>query len=148
MKIILLKDVKGQGVAGDLINSKDGHARNFLIPRGMAVEATAENLKKWEQGKEEERNKLENDLKDALALKEKIETITVKVSAKGGSEGRLFGSITSSEVALKLKEQHKIEIDKRKIDMKDNIKVAGITNVDLKLHPEVQASLKVEVSVE
>ena len=148
MKIILLKDVKGQGVAGDLINSKDGHARNFLIPRGMAVEATPENLKKWEQGKEEEKNKLENELKDALALKEKIETLTVKVSAKGGSEGRLFGSITSSEIANKLKEQHKIEIDKRRIDMKDNIKVAGITKVDLKLHPEVQASLKVEVSVE
>lgn len=148
MKIILLKDVKGQGVAGDLINSKDGHARNFLIPRGMAVEATPENLKKWEQGKEEEKNKLENEFKDALALKEKIETLTVKVSAKGGSEGRLFGSITSSEIANKLKEQHKIEIDKRRIDMKDNIKVAGITKVDLKLHPEVQASLKVEVSVE
>ena len=148
MKIILLKDVKGQGVAGDLINSKDGHARNFLIPRGMAVEATPENLKKWEQGKEEEKNKLENEFKDALALKEKIETLTVKVSAKGGSEGRLFGSITSSEIANKLKEQHKIEIDKRRIDMKDNIKVAGITKVDLKLHPEVQASLMVEVSVE
>ena len=148
MKIILLKDVKGQGVAGDLINSKDGHARNFLIPRGMAVEATPENLKKWEQEKEEEKNKLENEFKDALALKEKIETLTVKVSAKGGSEGRLFGSITSSEIASKLKEQHKIEIDKRKIDMKDNIKVAGITKVDLKLHPEVQASLKVEVSLE
>lgn len=148
MKIILLKDVKGQGVAGDLINSKDGHARNYLIPRGMAVEATPENLKKWEQEKDNEKNKLENELKDAIALKEKIENIKVKVSAKGGSEGRLFGSITSSEVALKLKEQHNIEVDKRKIDMKDNIKVAGITKVDLKLHPEVQASLKVEVSVE
>ncbi len=148
MKVILLKDVKGQGVAGDLINAKDGHARNFLIPRGMAVEATQENLKKWEQDKELERNKLENDLKDALKLKEKIESLSVKVSAKGGSEGRLFGSITSSEIASKLKDQHNIEIDKRKIDMKDNIKVAGVSVVDLKLHPEVQASLKVEVSVE
>ena len=148
MKVILLKDVKGQGVAGDLINAKDGHARNFLIPRGMAVEATQENLKKWEQDKELERNKLENDLKDALKLKEKIESLSVKVSAKGGSEGRLFGSITSSEIASKLKDQHNIESDKRKIDMKDNIKVAGVSVVDLKLHPEVQASLKVEVSVE
>lgn len=148
MKVILLKDVKGQGVAGDLVNAKDGHARNYLIPRGMAVEATAENLKKWEEDKENEKNRKENELKEAIALKEKIESITVKVSAKGGSEGRLFGSITSSEVASKLKEQYDIEIDKRKMDMKDNIKVAGITEVDIKLHPEVQASLKVEVSVE
>ena len=148
MKVILLKDVKGQGEAGDLVSAKDGYARNFLIPRGMAIEATAENLKKWEQEKENQENKLENELKAAIKLKEKIEDITVKVSAKGGSEGRLFGSITSSEVALKLKEQHDIEIDKRRIDMKDNIKVAGITTVDLKLHPEVQANLKVEVSVE
>ena len=148
MKVILLKDVKDQGIAGDLIISKDGYARNYLIPRGIAIEATTANLKKWEQEKENEANQKENELKDAIALKEKIESIIVKVSAKGGSEGRLFGSITSSEVAHKLKDQYNIEIDKRKIDMKENIKVAGVTKVDLKLHPEVQANLKVEVSVE
>lgn len=148
MKVILLKDVKDQGVAGDLIISKDGYARNYLIPRGIAIEATAVNLKKWEQEQTKKANQKENELKEAVDLKEKIESITVKVSAKGGSEGRLFGSITSSEVSHKLKEQHNIEIDKRKIDMKENIKVAGVTKVDLKLHPEVQASLKVEVSVE
>jgi large subunit ribosomal protein L9 len=148
MKVILLKDVKDQGKAGDLVVSKDGYARNYLIPRGIAIEATADNLKKWELEQEKKANQKENELKEAIALKEKIESITVKVSAKGGSEGRLFGSITSSEVALKLKEQYNIEIDRRKIDMKENIKVAGITTVDLKLHPEVQASLKVEVSVE
>src|SRR5665648_626728 len=106
MKVILLKDVKDQGIAGDLIISKDGYARNYLIPRGIAIEATASNLKKWEQEKENEANQKENELKDAIALKEKIESIIVKVSAKGGSEGRLFGSITSSEVAHKLKDQY------------------------------------------
>jgi large subunit ribosomal protein L9 len=148
MKVILLKDLKDQGKAGELIIAKDGYSRNYLIPRGIAIEATSDNMKKWKQEQENKANQKENELKEAIALKEKIESIIVKVSAKGGSEGRLFGSITSLEVAHKLKEQYKIEIDKRKIDMKDNIKVAGITQVDLKLHPEVQASLKVEVLVE
>lgn len=145
MKVILLKEVKGMGKEGDLVNSKDGYARNYLIPRNMAIEATTENLKKWEEAKKQEAAKKKQELEEAKTLKEKLEKLTVEVKAKGGSGGRLFGSITSQDIAAALKEQHGVEIDKRKIEMKDNIKNAGAAEVDLKLYPEVSAKLKVNV---
>lgn len=145
MKVILLKEVKGMGKEGDLVNSKDGYARNYLIPRNMAIEATTENLKKWEEAKKQEAAKKKQELEEAKALKEKLEKLTVEVKAKGGSGGRLFGSITSQDIAAALKDQHGVEIDKRKIEMKDNIKNAGAAEVDLKLYPEVSAKLKVNV---
>lgn len=145
MKVILLKEVKGMGKEGDLVNSKDGYARNYLIPRNMAIEATTENLKKWEEAKKQEAAKKKQELEEAKALKERLEKLTVEVKAKGGSGGRLFGSITSQDIAAALKEQHGVEIDKRKIEMKDNIKNAGAAEVDLKLYPEVSAKLKVNV---
>lgn len=145
MKVILLKEVKGMGKEGDLVNSKDGYARNYLIPRNMAIEATTENLKKWEEAKKQEAAKKKQELEEAKALKERLEKLTVEVKAKGGSGGRLFGSITSQDIAVALKDQHGVEIDKRKIEMKDNIKNAGAAEVDLKLYPEVSAKLKVNV---
>ncbi|HCO19408.1 MAG TPA: 50S ribosomal protein L9 [Tissierellales bacterium] len=145
MKVILLKEVKGMGKEGDLVNSKDGYARNYLIPRNMAIEATSENLRKWEEAKKQEAAKKKQELEEANALKERLEKLTVEVKAKGGSGGRLFGSITSQDIAAALKEQHGVDIDKRKIEMKDNIKNAGVTEVDLKLYPEVSAKLKVNV---
>lgn len=145
MKVILLKEVKGMGKEGDLVNSKDGYARNYLIPRNMAIEATTENLKKWEEAKKQEAAKKKQELEEAKALKERLEKLTVEVKAKGGSGGRLFGSITSQDIAAALKDQHGVEIDKRKIEMKDNIKNAGAAEVDLKLYPEVSAKLKVNV---
>jgi large subunit ribosomal protein L9 len=145
MKVILLKEVKGMGKEGDLVNSKDGYARNYLIPRNMAIEATSENLKKWEEAKKQEAAKKKQELEEAKALKERLEKLTVEVKAKGGSGGRLFGSITSQDIAAALKDQHGVEIDKRKIEMKDNIKNAGAAEVDLKLYPEVSAKLKVNV---
>ena len=145
MKVILLKEVKGMGKEGDLVNSKDGYARNYLIPRNMAIEATSENLRKWEEAKKQEAAKKKQELEEAKSLKERLEKLTVEVKAKGGSGGRLFGSITSQDIAAALKEQHGVDIDKRKIEMKDNIKNAGATEVDLKLYPEVSAKLKVNV---
>lgn len=145
MKVILLKEVKGMGKEGDLVNSKDGYARNYLIPRNIAIEATSENLRKWEEAKKQEAAKKKQELEEANALKERLEKLTVEVKAKGGSGGRLFGSITSQDIAAALKEQHGVDIDKRKIEMKDNIKNAGATEVDLKLYPEVSAKLKVNV---
>ena len=145
MKVILLKEVKGMGKEGDLVNSKDGYARNYLIPRNMAIEATSENLRKWEEAKKQEAAKKKQEIEEANALKERLEKLTVEVKAKGGSGGRLFGSITSQDIAAALKEQHGVDIDKRKIEMKDNIKNAGVTEVDLKLYPEVSAKLKVNV---
>lgn len=145
MKVILLKDVKGMGKEGDLVNSKDGYARNYLIPRNIAIEATSDNLRKWEEAKKQEAAKKKQELDEAKALKERLEKLTVEVKAKGGSGGRLFGSITSQDIAAALKEQHGVDIDKRKIEMKDNIKNAGAAEVDLKLYQEVSAKLKVNV---
>jgi len=92
MKVILLKEVKGMGKEGDLVNSKDGYARNYLIPRNIAIEATSENLRKWEEAKKQEAAKKKQELEEANALKERLEKLTVEVKAKGGSGGRLFGS--------------------------------------------------------
>jgi large subunit ribosomal protein L9 len=148
MKVILLKDVKGMGKAGDLVNAKDGYSRNYLIPRNIAIEATADNLRKWEESKAKEAAQKEQEMKEALELKEKIEKLTVNIKAKGGTEGRLFGSVTSQDIAAGLKKQHKIDIDKRKIELKDNIKTTGVTEVEVKVYPEVSATLKVDVAAE
>jgi large subunit ribosomal protein L9 len=145
VKVILLKDVKGLGKEGDLVNAKDGYARNFLFPKGAAVEATSGNLEKWKEEKAKEAEKKENEHKEALKLKEKIDNITVNIQGKAGDGGRLFGSITSKDIADALKEQHNIDIDRRKIELKDNIKTLGTTQVDLRVYAEIVASLKVNV---
>lgn len=148
MKIILLKDVKGMGQAGDLVNAKDGYSRNYLIPRNIAIEGTPENIKKWKASKAEEAAQKENEMKEAMELKEKIEKLTVDLKAKGGTEGRLFGSVTSQDISNGLKKQHGIDIDKRKIELKENIKTTGVTEVEVKVYPDVSATLKVDVSAE
>lgn len=148
MKVILLKDVKGLGKEGELVNSKDGYARNFLFPRNLAVEATPVNLKKWEDDREKEAAKKKEEQLSALKLKEELEKLTVVIKAKGGTGGRLFGSITSSDISNELKKQHKIDIDRRKIELKDNIKIVGITEVDVRVYAEITAKLKVNVMVE
>lgn len=145
MKIILLKDVKELGQVGELVNSKDGYARNFLFPRGLAIEATPANLKKWEEENKKQANKKQVEEDEALKLKAKIEGLTVTLTSKGGEGGRLFGSITSKDIADGLKSQHKVEIDRRKIELKDNIKIIGLQEIDVRVYPEVTAKLKVNV---
>lgn len=148
MKVILLKDVKGLGKEGDLVNSKDGYARNFLFPKNIAIEATPANLKKWEEKNAQDEAKRKAEEEAALELKKKINALTVKIKAKGGTGGRLFGSITSQDIADELKKQHKIDVDKRKIDLKENIKATGIAEVEVKLYPEISAKLKVDVEIQ
>ncbi len=145
MKVILLKDVKGLGKEGELVNAKDGYARNFLLPKGDAIEATPANLKKWKEEKAKEEERKKNEYNEALKLKEKIDAITVVIEGKAGEGGRLFGSITSKDIADALKSQHKIDIDKRKIELKDNIKALGMTSVDVRVYTEVVAKLNVNV---
>ncbi|MBU5428329.1 50S ribosomal protein L9 [Tissierella pigra] len=145
MKVILMKDIKGLGKEGDLVNAKDGYARNFLLPKGDAIEATPANLKKWEEEKAEQAKKKAEEHKEALELKEKIESITVVIKGKSGEGGKLFGSITSKDIADGLKSQHKIDIDRRKIELKDNIKSLGNTQVDVRVYAEVLAKLNVSV---
>lgn len=145
MKVILLQDVKGLGKKGDLVNAKDGYARNFLLPKGVATEATEGNVKVLKEQKKSEALKKEAERESALKLKEKIEGLTVKMVGKAGEGGRLFGSITSKDIAEELSKQHKIKIDKKKIVMDDNIKNLGTTIVDVKIYSGITAKLKVKV---
>lgn len=148
MKVILLKDVKGLGKAGDLVKSKTGYARNFLLPKGLAVEATPANLKKWEEDNKIRQEKERQEKEEALKLKEELEKITVEIKGKGGEGGRLFGSITSKDIADTLKKQFKLEVDRKKIELKENIKTTGLINVDVRVYPEIVANLKVNVTIE
>lgn len=148
MKIILLKDVKGLGKEGDLADVKDGYARNYLFPKKLAIEATPANLNKWKKKKKEMEAKEKEEYENALKLKEKIESIDLKLKGKAGEGGKLFGSITSKDISDALKTQHNIDIDKKKIELEDNIKTLGTTEVEIKIYPEVSAKLRVKVSEE
>ncbi|MGO1469074.1 MAG: 50S ribosomal protein L9 [Tissierella sp.] len=148
MKVILLEDVKGLGKKDELVNAKTGYARNFLIPKGSAIEATSTNLKSWKKEMKEKEKREKKEKAEALKLKEDIEKVVVEMKSKGGEGGRLFGSITSKDIGEALKKQHKIEVDKRKIELKDNIKTGGTTVVEVRVYPEITASLKVNVTVE
>ncbi|NMA86401.1 MAG: 50S ribosomal protein L9 [Tissierellia bacterium] len=145
MKVILLKDVKGLGSAGEMVNAKDGYARNFLFPRNLAVEANAQNMKKWEEQKKIDKAKEKEEYENALKLKGKIESINLELKSKAGEGGRLFGSITSKDIADLLKSEYNIEIDRRKIEMKENIKTLGNTQVAVRVYPEVVANLNIKV---
>lgn len=145
MKIILLKDVKSLGEKGDMVDAKSGYARNFLFPKGDAIEATPANVAKWKDEQAGIAEKKEDQYKEALALKEKIESIKINIKGKAGEGGRLFGSITSSDIAARLKKEHNIAIDRRKIELKENIKSLGTTNVDIRVYPELTATLAVNI---
>ncbi|MBU5211448.1 MULTISPECIES: 50S ribosomal protein L9 [Heyndrickxia] len=148
MKVIFLKDVKGKGKKGETKNVADGYAHNFLIKQGLAVEATAGNLKGLDAQKKKEQKIAEQELEDAKILKEKLEKITVELKAKSGTGGRLFGSITSKQISEQLNKTFKIKIDKRKMELDDAIRTLGVTKVPVKLHSEVTATLNVHVKEE
>ena len=148
MKVIFLKDVKGKGKKGETKNVADGYAHNFLIKQGLAVEATNANLKGLEAQKNKEQQLAKEELEEAKKLKEVLEKITVELKAKSGNGGRLFGSITSKQISEELKKAHKIQIDKRKMELNDAIRALGYTKVPVKLHSDVTATLNVHVTEE
>ena len=147
MKVILTQDVKGQGKKGDVKNVSDGYANNFLIKKGLAVPATNDNMNILKNKNAAEEHKRQVELDNAKALKDQIEGKQVVIATKGGEGGKLFGSITSMDIADKVKKDLKVEIDKRKILLKDNIKLAGIYEVEIKLHKDVTAKIKVKTEV-
>lgn len=145
MKVIFIQDVKGQGKKGEEKNIADGYARNFLLPRGLAVEATAANLNNLKGQKESEAYRKEQDIKAANETKAKLEAITVKITAKAGEGGRLFGSVTTKDIADALKAQHGIDVDKRKIVLATDIKTVGEVTADAKLYPQITGKIKVSI---
>lgn len=144
MKVIFLQDVEGKGKEGEVKKVSDGYARNFLFPKQLAQEATKGNMKAAEEKKQHDQKQEENERKDAQTLKTDIERRTVEIKAKSGEKGRLFGSVTSKQIAEELK-QHGIKVDKRKIELDDPIRALGYTNVPVKIHPDVTAVIKVHV---
>lgn len=144
MKVILLQDVKGQGKKGEIKNVSDGYANNFLIPRGLAEPANQSNVKQLEQQKKAEARNKEKEKEQAQALADKLGQIEVVLRAKAGEGGRLFGAVTSKHIADELKKM-KLNVDRRKIELDEPIRSLGVTQVPIKLHPDVKATLKVQV---
>ena len=146
MKVILTQDVKAQGKKGDLINVSDGYARNFLLPKGLAIEANKQTLNDLEGKREAAAFHRNVEEEKARNIAERMKEITVNLSAKAGAGGKLFGSITSKDVAEALKAQYKIDIDKRKFELKDGIKTLGTTEVLVRLYPQITGKFKVNVT--
>ena len=147
MIVILLKDVKGTGKEGDVVKVSDGYARNQLIPKGFAKEATQGNVRNLEKQKALAAEKKAAQKEAAQRQADELEKVTIEIKTKGGDNGKLFGSITSKDIAEALEEQYGLKVDKKKIDLAAPIKQTGVTNVTIKLFPEVSAKVKVKVTV-
>ena len=146
MKVILTQDVKGKGKKGQLVNVADGYARNYLFPQKLAVEATANNLNEMKQRKKSEEIRMAREKEEALQVSKKLEGIVVKIPARGGEGGRLFGSITSKEVAEALAEQAGINVEKNRIVQAEPIKTFGQYALKCKLGYEVTGTINVVVT--
>lgn len=144
MEVILKQDVKGLGKKGDKVKASDGYARNFLFPKNLAVEANAQALTEYKNSEASKQHKLEVELENANIAKKKLDGKTVKLTAKAGANGKLFGSVTSKDVAEKIKAQLGCDVDKRKISMAD-IKNFGTYTAEIKIYQNVSATVNVEV---
>ncbi len=145
MKVILNQDVKSLGKKGDIVDVSDGYARNFILAKKLGVEASASNLNDLKLKKANDEKVAQQQLEDAREFAKVIESKKVVLKIKQGEGGKTFGSISSKEIAAAAKEQHGLELDKKKIVLKDPIKSAGAFQVPIKLHPKVTASLQVSV---
>jgi len=148
MKIILIEDVKALGKKGEIVNVNDGYARNFILPKKLGLEATGKNLNDLKLQKANEEKVAQQIWDDAKELAKKLEAGKVELAIKIGEGGRAFGSVSSKEIAIAVKEQMGYDIDKKKIQLKDAIKTLGTHTVPIKLHPKVTAELKVIVTEE
>ena len=145
MKVILLDNVKGVGKKDEIINANDGYARNFLLPKKLAVEANNSNLSKLKAKQDSNAFKKEEEKKAAIDIKEKLSKITLKISVKAGENGKIFGGVTSKEISERLKIDYKIDLDKKKIDLKETIKTVDMFTVDLKLFEGIVGKLKINI---
>ena len=145
MKIILLQDEKKLGKKGDIIEANDGYARNYILPKKIGVEATAKNMNDLKLHKANEEKNAKEQLEAAKAFAAELETKQVVVKIKAGEGGKAFGSVSSKEIAAAFKEQHNLEVDKKKIVLSENLKNFGVYEVAVKLHPQVTGKFTVKV---
>jgi large subunit ribosomal protein L9 len=145
MKVILLEDVKGTGKKGQIINASDGHARNFLLPRKLALEATPANLADLEKRQNQAEHKVKREADLARAQAERIEEKTLRIPMRFGAGGKMFGSVSGKEIAEAMQSQANITVDKKKIVLADPVKQAGSHTAVVKLHANVQARIKFDV---
>lgn len=145
MKVVFLKDVKGKGKKGEVKNVADGYAQNFLVKNGYAVEASNQAMSQLEGQKKLDEKNAAAELQAAKDLKDQLEELTVEIKAKSGEGGRLFGSVSTKQIADTLQKKYGFKIDKRKMECSDGIRALGFTNVPVKLHQDVKATLKVHV---
>ena len=145
MKVILTQDIKGVGKKDDIINANDGYARNLLFPKKLAVEANNKNMSLLQGRKDSANFKKEQEKEKAIQLKDKLSKIMLTIKVKSGTNGKIFGSITAKEIGEELKKQYNIEIDKKKINLKEPIKELGSFTVDIKLYEGIIGKLKINI---
>lgn len=145
MKVILQQDIHGKGKRGQMIEVSDGYARNYMLPRKMAIEATPDNVNTMRMTDRANAEKRQREREEAFALSNRLKDMTVVVKAKGGGAGRLFGSVTTQEIADALKQTYDITLDKRKIVLDEQIKTVGLYTVRCKLGYEITADLKIKI---
>lgn len=145
MKVILTQDIKGVGKKDEIINANDGYARNFLLPRKLAVEANAQNMSELQGRRDSANFKKDQEKQNALNIQEKLTKVRLKIKVKAGENGKIFGSITSKEIAMELMNQQGIEIDKKKILLKESIKETGVFNIEIKLYEGIIGKLKIDI---
>lgn len=145
MKVILLDNIKGVGKKDEMINANDGYARNYLFPKKLAIEATKDNLLKWQAKQNANQYKKNTEKEEAEKLAKKMKEITLTIQVKAGENGKIFGGVTAKEIAENLKTQYQIEVDKKKIIIEETIKNLGVANVEIKLYEGVMGKLKVNI---
>ena len=146
MKVVLLADVKGSGKKGELVNVSDGYARNFLFPKKLAKEANAQALNELKNAEESKAFKIKQETEAAQASADKINGTSVSILAKAGQGGKLFGSVTAKEIAEAIKKQYGVDVDKRKIDTKGDMKAFGTYECEVKLYSGITATVKAVVT--
>lgn len=145
MKVILKDNIKGVGKKNEVINASDGYARNFLFPKNLAVEATPENMQKLNSQNQAKQYRKDQEKEQAQEIAKKLETLTVEIKVQAGENGKIFGSVSSKEVAESLEKQYKISIDKKKIEIKEPIKVLGTRTIEARLFEGVIGKIKINV---
>ena len=148
MKVILLADIKGVGKKDQVINAADGYARNYLLPKKLAVEANTENMSKLKSKNDSKQFKKDTEKKEAEETAKKLKGIMLKIKVKAGENGKIFGGVTAKEISEGLKQNYKIEVDKKKIILNEAIKTLGTFDVEIKLYEGIIGTLKVDVLAE